>query len=137
MLHQQGQGYHDDAPRQVVLLEDITLVIDVALIAAFCVAVQLLRRRAITVATFAHALSVPFLVVVLGHYLERHLLGVDQVGDLVRRRPGRGSFADWSSAGLLSAAVVAALGTYCTLYVQQEESISILAASRLGSECMK
>ncbi|CAM9193862.1 unnamed protein product, partial [Laminaria digitata] len=96
------------APRPVVLLEDIALVIDVALIAAFCVAVQLLRRRAITIATFAHALSVPFLVVVFGHYIERHL-GIVRVGDLVRRRPGRGGFTDWSSAGILSAAVVAAL----------------------------
>ena len=114
MLQQQGQGYNEDATRQVVLLEDITLVIDVALIAALCVAVQLLRRRAITIATCTHALSVPFLVVVLGHYIERHLLGIDRVGDLVYRRPGRGSFADWSSAGLLSAAVVAALGTSCS-----------------------
>ena len=57
MLQQQGQGYNEDATRQVVLLEDITLVIDVALIAALCVAVQLLRRRAITIATFTHALS--------------------------------------------------------------------------------
>lgn len=121
MLHQQGQGYPGDVPRQAVFLEEITVVIDVALIAAFCMAVQLLRRRAITVATFAHVLAVPFLVVVFGHYIERHLLGVDRVGGLVRRRQGRGSFADWSSAGLLSAAVVAALGTYTyCMYVRTE-----------------
>ena len=109
MLPQGSQGYHHGASRQV-LLEDITVVIDAALIAVFCVAVHLLRRRAISVATLAHLLSVPFLVVVLGHSIERHVLGVGRVGELVRRRPGQGGVVDWFSAGILSAVVVTALG---------------------------
>lgn len=110
---------------QQVLLEDLTLVIDVALIVAFVTAVHLLRQRLITVATLAHALSVAFLVFTVGHYIERHMIGgVDGVEDLVRRRApgggreGRGGgwwVAGWSSAGLLSTAAMIALGTYeCT-----------------------
>lgn len=106
------------APPQQVLLEDLTLVIDVALIVAFATAVHLLRKKLITVATLAHTLSVAFLVFTVGHYIERHMIGgVDGVEDLVRRRgpgrEGRGGWwlAGWSSAGLLSAAAMIALGT--------------------------
>lgn len=122
--HNNHHHYHEPvvsaAPPQQVLLEDLTLVIDVALIVAFVTAVHLLRQKLITVASLAHALSVAFLVFTVGHYIERHMIGgMDGVEDLVRRRApggreGRGAWwvAGWSSAGLLSTAAVVALGTY-------------------------
>lgn len=95
-----------------VLLDDLTSVIDVALIVAFVTGVHLLRRGTITVATLAHALSVAFLVFSIGHYVEKHMIGLEGLENLVvRRRPGRGGFADWSSAGILSVAAIAVLGT--------------------------
>lgn len=105
------------APPQV-LLEDLTLVIDVALLVAFATAVHLLRQKLITVATLAHALSVAFLVFTVGHYIERHVIGLDGVADLVSRRgPGRGGrgrwwLASWPTAGLLSIGAVMALGKH-------------------------
>eukprot|EP00752_Nemacystus_decipiens_P001642 g1597.t1 len=103
------------APPQV-LLEDLTLVIDVALLVAFATAVHLLRQKFITVAALAHALSVAFLVFTAGHYVERHVVGLDGVEDLVSRRgPTRGGrghwwLASWPTAGLLSIGAVVALG---------------------------
>ena len=119
------------APPQV-LLEDLTLVIDVALLVAFATAVHLLRQKLITVATLAHALSVAFLVFTAGHYIERHVIGLEGVEDLVSRRgPGRGGrgrwwLASWPTAGMLSIGAVMALGKLipalrllksCDLYV--------------------
>lgn len=105
------------APPQV-LLEDLTLVIDVALLVAFATAVHLLRQKLITVATLAHSLSVAFLVFTAGHYVERHVVGMDRVEDLVSRRgPGQGGRgrwwpASWPTAGLLSIGAAVALGTH-------------------------
>lgn len=96
--------------RQQVLLDDLTSVIDSTLITAFATAVYLLRKRSITLATLAHALSVAFLVVAIGHYVERHVIGLEGMENLVRRGPGRKGFADWSSAVMLSVAAVAVLG---------------------------
>lgn len=95
--------------RHPVLLDDLTSVIDTTLIVTFVASIYFLRQRNITVATLAHALSVVFLVFSLGHYIERHMIGVDGVDDLVRRRY-RQSGADWLSAGMVSTAAVTALG---------------------------
>lgn len=91
-------------------------MIDIALLVAFATAVHLLRQKLITVATLAHALSVAFLVFTVGHYIERHVIGTDEVEDLVSRRGpgqgGRGSWwlASWPTAGLLAIGAVLALG---------------------------
>ena len=117
MLPQQQQydpSLSPAAPQ--VLLEDLTLVIDVALLVTFATAVHLLRQKLITVATLAHALSVTFLVFTVGHYIERHVIGMDGVEDLVSRRgPRRGGrmqwwLAGWPTTGLLSIGAVMALG---------------------------
>ncbi|CAM9337329.1 unnamed protein product, partial [Ectocarpus fasciculatus] len=111
-----GNPHHDSSfsPTQQVFLEDLTLVIDVSLMLAFATAIYLLRQKLITVATLAHALSVSLMVLTVGHYFERHLIGdMDGVEDLVRRhRSGRKGgaggrwFSGWSSAALVSAAAV-------------------------------
>lgn len=111
--HHHEPSFSPAAPQ--VLLEDLTLVIDVALLVAFATAVHLLRQKLITVATLAHALCVAFLVFTVGHYIERHVIGVDGVEDLVSRRgPGQGGrgrwwLAGWSTAGLLSIGAVMVL----------------------------
>lgn len=115
---QQRQRAPSSTPPQQVFLEDLTLVIDVSLMVAFAAAVHLLRKRIITVATLAHALSVAFLVFTAGHYIERHIIGgVDEVEELVRPRGharvrGGSWFTSWCSAGLMSTAAMLSLGAF-------------------------
>ncbi|CAM9318366.1 unnamed protein product, partial [Pylaiella littoralis] len=104
--HHEHEHVASRSPPQQVLLEDLTLVIDVALIVAFATAIHLLRQKFITVATLAHALSVAFLVFTV---------------------EARGGWwvVGWSSAGILSAAAVIAIvgrfwsckegGVYCAV----------------------
>lgn len=114
-----------------VLLEDLTLVIDVALLVAFATAIHLLRQKLITVATLTHALSVAFLVFTVGHYIEQHVIGMDGVEDLLvsRRGPRRGGrgrwwLNSWPTAGLLSIGAIMTLGK------------CMLGAERIGYICM-
>lgn len=105
-----GPQLSDPERYSQVSLDDLSSVIDVVLIAAFITAVHLLRQRSISIAALAHVLSVVFLVFSVGHYIEQHVIGVEGVEDLVRRRPGQREFADWSSAAILSTAAMAILG---------------------------
>lgn len=116
---------HHHQRQHPVLLDDLTSLIDVTLIMAFAVSIHFLRQRHITVATLAHSLSVVFLVCSVGHYIERHLIGVDGVEDVVRRRYRRGC-ADWLSAGIVSTAAVVALGGFtfrCGLIALSDRAI--------------
>lgn len=121
MASERPQPYPHRGGAPQVLLEDLTLWIDVALIVAFGTSVHLLRQRMISAATLAHLLSVPFLVLVVGHYIERHMIGQEEVESLVRRRgPGHGGggggggrwwLVGWWGAGLLSTGAISLLGT--------------------------
>lgn len=100
--------HEEDIPPPVYV--DVTSAMDVALIIAFATSLHLLRRRHIILATLAHALSIVFLVATVGHYVERHIIGIDRMEDLVRRRPRQQTFRDWSTAVIMSAAAAAAVG---------------------------
>lgn len=104
---------HPDEDRRghrQVHLEDLTFVIDLTLMVAFASAIYLLKQRHITLATLAHTLSVVFLVFTVGHYAEKHLVGLDHVEDLVRRGPNQRVIKDWLWAGVQSTTAFGAIG---------------------------
>jgi hypothetical protein len=71
----------DDA--QQVLLEELSAVIDITVLAGFSTAVYCLRRRDMAVCTLCHALSVALITFTTGHYLEAHVYGSEGTRDLV------------------------------------------------------
>lgn len=98
-----------------VYLDDLTSAIDLALLLAFGTAIYLLRRRQITLVALTHALSVLFLVLVAGHYVETCLLGLENLQNLARRRRTT-QLGEWLFSGALSLLAVGAIGEDATSY---------------------
>ncbi|CAM9678974.1 unnamed protein product, partial [Choristocarpus tenellus] len=109
---------HEDLDKQPkLLLEDLTCVIDLCLIIIFAIAVHFVRRGNIAVSTLAHGLSFVYLTATVGHYLEKHFIGLEGVEALLKPYGVRRGADTWKAmiVGLLALAALGVRFWHCAV----------------------